>query len=137
MIANKINNFKGGILTFDYGYTQKKNSSTLRSIKNHKHINILSEPGNADITSNINYKLFIKLFKEKNLKVEKVVTQSEFLQKLGIIQRANMISKNITFKEKADLFYRLKKLIHHKEMGNIFKVFFAENKKTKFSLGFE
>ena len=73
----------------------------------------------------------------KNLKVEKVVTQSEFLQKLGIIQRANMISKNITFKEKADLFYRLKKLIDNKEMGDVFKVFFAHNKKTKFSLGFK
>ena len=69
--------------------------------------------------------------------VEKVVTQSEFLQKLGIIHRANMISKNKTFREKADIFYRLKKLIHNKEMGSAFKVLFAQNKKTKFSLGFK
>ena len=66
-----------------------------------------------------------------------MITQSEFLQKLGIIHRANMISKNKTFKEKANLFYRLKKLIHKNEMGNTFKVFFAQNKKTKFSLGFK
>ena len=137
LIAEKINNFKGGVLTFDYGYTHQKNYNTLHAIKKHKYINILSKPGNSDITSHINYKLFLKIFKEKNLIVEKVVTQNEFLQRLGIIQRANMISKNKTFKEKADVFYRLKKLLHYKEMGNIFKVFFAQNKKTKFSLGFK
>ena len=137
LIAKKINNFKGGILSFDYGYTHQKNQNTLHAIKKHKHTNILLQPGNSDITSHINYQLFLKIFKEKNLEVEKVITQSEFLQKLGIIHRANMISKNKTFKEKADIFYRLEKLIHNNEMGNTFKVFFAQNKKTKFSLGFK
>ena len=137
LIAKKIKSFKGGILSFDYGYTRQRNRDTLRSIKKHKHRNILFQPGNSDITSHINYQLFLRIFKEKNLKVEKVTTQGEFLQKLGIIHRADMISKNKTFKEKADIFYRIKKLIHSKEMGNVFKVFFAQNKKTKFSLGFK
>ena len=109
----------------------------MRAIKKHKQTNILLQPGNSDITSHINYQLFLRIFKEKNLKVEKVKTQGEFLQKLGIIHRADMISKNKTFKEKADIFYRIKKLIHNKEMGNVFKVFFAQNKKNKFSLGFK
>ena len=137
LIGEKINNFKGGILSFDYGYTDQKNHNTLRAIKKHKQTNILLQPGNSDITSHINYQLFLRIFKKKNLEVEKVVTQSEFLQKLGIIHRVNMISKSKTFKEKADIFYRLKKLIDNKEMGNVFKVFFAQNKKTKFSLGFK
>ena len=68
--------------------------------------------------------------------VEKIISQSEFLKKLGILERANMLSKKISFKEKIDMFFRLKRLLSHKEMGSLFKVLFAQKKKTKFSLGF-
>ena len=52
---------------------------------------------------------------------------------MGIVERANMLSKKMNFKNKADLFYRLKRL---NEMGNIFKVLFAQKKIRKFTLGF-
>ena len=42
----------------------------------------------------------------------------------------------MTFKEKANMFYRLKKLVDYKEMGGLFKVVFAKKKGNKFSLGF-
>ena len=35
-IAKKINKFDGGLLTFDYGNTTKKNQNTLQSVKKHK-----------------------------------------------------------------------------------------------------
>ena len=53
------------------------------------------------------------------------------------MERANIVSKNISFKAKADMFFRLKKLLHHKEMGAIFKVMFAQEKKLQFNLGFK
>ena len=68
--------------------------------------------------------------------VKKIVTQNEFLQKMGIIERANILLKNKNFREKADMFYRLKKLLHYEEMGYLFKVLFAQKKNTKFTLGF-
>ena len=43
----------------------------------------------------------------------------------------------MNFKAKANMFYRLKKLLHQNEMGKLFKVLFAKKKKNKFSLGFE
>jgi len=42
----------------------------------------------------------------------------------------------MTFKEKANMFYRLKKLLNHNEMGVLFKVIFAQKKGGNFSLGF-
>ena len=42
----------------------------------------------------------------------------------------------MTFKEKANMFYRLKRLLNDKEMGDLFKVMFAQNKNYNFSLGF-
>ena len=42
----------------------------------------------------------------------------------------------MTFGEKANMFYRLKRLLDHEEMGSHFKVIFAQKKDGNFSLGF-
>jgi len=136
LITKKIIKYGGGLLIFDYGYIKQKNINTLQSIKKHKYLDIFSSPSNADITSHINYQLFSKILIENKLKVEKIVTQNEFLQKLGIIERATILSNKISFKKKAEMFYKLKKLLHHKEMGQLFKVQFAKKRGGNFSLGF-
>ena len=136
VIAEKINKFDGGLLTLDYGNTTKKNQNTLQSIKKHRYTNIFVSPGHSDITSHINFKLFHKILKNNNLNVKKITTQNEFLKKIGILERANIISKKMTFKEKANMFYRLKRLLDYREMGALFKVIFAQKKGRKFSLGF-
>ena len=135
-IAKKIDKFDGGLLTFDYGYTAKKNQNTLQSVKKHKYVNIFSTPHHSDITSHLNFKLFHEILVKNNLSVKKITTQNEFLRKIGILERANILSKKMTFKEKANMFYRLKRLIDHKEMGSLYKVLFAQKKSRKFSLGF-
>jgi len=136
IIPKKISKYNGSLLTFDYGYTKNNNVDTLQSIKNHKYSDILSKPGDADITSLINYKLFSEILKKNGLKVKKVIPQNEFLQKLGIIQRAQILSKKMSFREKANMYYRLKKILHYREMGNLFKTLFAQKKNNNFSLGF-
>jgi len=135
-IAKKINKFNGGLLTFDYGYNEKKNQNTLQSVNKHKYTNIFSLSHNSDITSHLNFKLFHNMLKKNSLHVEKIVTQNEFLKKIGILERANILSKKMTFKEKANMFYRLKRLLDYREMGSLFKVLFAYKKGRKFSLGF-
>ena len=136
IITKKIKKYNGCLLAFDYGYNKNNNQSTLQSVKKHKYVNIFSDIGNSDITSHVNFKLFTKVLNKK-LKVEKIVPQSKFLQRMGIVERANILSKEMNFKSKADLYYRLRRLLHSSEMGNLFKVLFAKNKKTKFSLGFD
>jgi len=135
-ISKKINKFDGGLLTIDYGYTLKKNQNTLQAVKKHNYLDIFLKPGHSDITSHINFKLFSKSLSEDNLAVKKITTQSEFLKKVGILERADILSKKMTFKEKANMFYRLKRLIDPKEMGERFKVIFAQKKGRIFSLGF-
>jgi len=135
-IAEKINEFNGGILAFDYGYKGRKNQNTLQVVKNHKFSKIFLRPGGADITSHVNFKLFYEILKKNNLDVRKITNQSEFLQKIGILERANILSSEMSFKEKANMFYRLQRLLNPKEMGSLFKVIFAKKKGKKFSLGF-
>jgi len=135
-ISKKINKFDGGLLAFDYGYKIKKNQNTLQSVAKHRYLNLFSTPGHSDITSHINFRLFQKILKENNLNVKKIKNQNEFLKKIGILERANILSKKMTFKEKANMFYRLKRLLDPKEMGDLFKVIFAQKKNKNYSLGF-
>ena len=135
-IAKKINKFDGGLLTFDYGYTIKKNQNTLQSVKKHKYLDLLLKPSYSDITSHINFKLFHEILSRNNLDVKKITKQSEFLKRIGILERANILSKKMTFNAKANMFYRLKRLLDPKEMGDLFKVIFAQKKGRNFSLGF-
>ena len=46
------------------------------------------------------------------------------------------MSRNLPFSKKVNIFYRLKRLIDKKQMGDLFKVMLIKNKKNKFNLGF-
>ena len=80
--------------------------------------------------------MFYEALSKNRLDVKKITKQSEFLKKIGILERANILSKKMTFKEKAEIFYRLRRLISPQEMGSLFKVIFAQKKGNNFSLGF-
>lgn len=135
-ISSKIIKNQGGILIIDYGYLNGKMQNTLQAISHHKYSDVLKNIGNSDITHNINFNLFHKIV-NKFKKLETIITdQKKFLTKMGIIERAEIISKNQTFSKKADIFYRLKRLLDENEMGNLFKVMLIKNKNNKFKTGF-
>ena len=126
----------GGLLIIDYGYFGKKMRNTLQAIHNKKHSKVLENIGKTDITHNINYYIFDKIVKSyENLSVN-YTTQKKFLTKMGIHERAELISRNKTFKEKADIFYRLKRLTDDNEMGKLFKVMLIKNLEIKTQIGF-
>ena len=135
-ISNKISKYSGGILLIDYGYLKPKNQNTLQSVMKHKKNNILENLGDADITSLVNFELLKEFFIKKNLKVKKIVTQKFFLEKMGIVERANHLSKKMNFNEKSNLYLRLKRLLDIKLMGNLFKVIFAYKFKKDNFIGF-
>ena len=135
-ISNIVKKNRGGILIIDYGYFDKKMKNTLQAISNKKHSNILKNIGNSDITHNINFYLFKKIISKIGGLKEKTTTQKKFLVKMGIKERAEIISRNKSFMIKSDIFYRLNRLIDEKQMGNLFKVMFIKNKGNKFKLGF-
>ena len=136
-IIKKLSKFEGGLLLIDYGYLTPKNKNTLQSLIKHKRNNLLDNLGKADITSLVNFKLLNEYFMKNNLKVKKVVTQKFFLEKMGIIERANNLSEKMSFKEQSNLYLRLKRLLDTKLMGNLFKVIFAYKSNKDNFLGFE
>ena len=136
-ISKKINAFQGGLLIIDYGYLEKKMKNTLQSVRKHRFNNILENFGNSDITYSISFYFLKKILKKLNLQITGITTQRKFLTKLGIMHRAEILAKNLKFSQKANIYYRLNRLIDNKFMGNLFKVMFATKKNNKFKLGFE
>ena len=135
-ISKIIKKNLGGLLIIDYGYNDTKMKNTLRAISKHRFTNILKNMGNIDITHKINFDLYKNLIKQIGDLETNFTTQKEFLIKMGILKRAEIISKDLNFSKKADIYYRLKALIDEKHMGDLFKVFLIKNKKNKFKLGF-
>jgi NADH dehydrogenase [ubiquinone] 1 alpha subcomplex assembly factor 7 len=135
-IFKLIKKNKGGLLIIDYGYFAEKMKNTLQAIHKKKYSEVLENIGKTDITYNINFhfiKKIIKNFKDLNVNF---TSQRKFLTNLGIHQRAEIISKNKTFTKKADIFYRLKRLINEKDMGDLFKVMLIKNSSNNSQTGF-
>ena len=124
-ISKKILKLKGCIMIIDYGYLQPNNQNTLQSVMKHKKNNLLDNLGRADITSHVNFSLLNEFFLKKNLKTKKIISQKKFLENMGIIERAKILSKRMNFKEQTNLYLRLKRLLGSRLMGNLFKVILA------------
>ena len=135
-ISKIIKKNNGGILIIDYGYLNYKMHNTLKAISNQKYSNVLENIGDSDITHNINFCLFKNIIKKIGKLEENITTQRNFLINIGIQKRAEIISKNLVFSKKVDVYHRLQRLIDQKQMGSLFKVMFIKKKNSKFNLGF-
>ncbi len=139
-IVKKISVLSGGILLIDYGYLELCNKSTLQTIMNNKKISIkslLNNVGKADITSLVNFRLLNEYFLKKNLKVKKIVPQKFFLERMGIVERAKILEKKMTTKQKNYISITLNRLLNKNLMGNLFKVIFSFKSKNTSFIGFD
>ena len=136
-ICGIIKKNDGGILIIDYGYLNSKMHETLQAINKHKYSNVLEDIGKSDITYNINFNIFEKYTSQFDGLNSVFSNQKKFLTSMGIIQRAEIVSENIPFSKKSDLFYRIRRLIDEKQMGELFKVMLIKKTSNKFKTGFE
>jgi len=135
-VINKIKINNGGILIIDYAYLEKKMKNTLQAVSKHKYCDVLKGFRNSDITYNINLNLINLIIKKLGSCSSISTTQKKFLTRLGIFDRAKILSEKMPFSKKADIYFRIKRLIDDNQMGYLFKVMFVTNHKNKFKLGF-
>ncbi len=139
-IVKKINSLSGGILLIDYGYLNVVNKSTLQAVMKNKRVNMVSflkNLGKADVTSLVNFNLLKEFFLKNRLKVKNIVSQKFFLEKMGIIERAKILERKMSSKQRDYMFSTLIRLLHKEQMGNLFKVIFAYKAKNSNFFGFK
>tara|TARA_Y100001935_G_scaffold64380_1_gene54037 strand:+ start:646 stop:1710 length:1065 start_codon:yes stop_codon:yes gene_type:complete len=135
-IIKTISKLSGCLLMIDYGYLKPNNQNTLQSVIKNKKNNLLQNLGNADITSHVNFSLLKEFFIKNKCRVKKVISQKEFLIKMGINTRAEIIAKKMKFRDQTNLYLRLKRLLSPKLMGELFKVILVYKCKNSNYLGF-
>ena len=136
-VAKRIHKTRGAALFLDYGedFTQ---SDSLRAFKKHAQINILSEPGVADITADVDFAACCRVASRRDVKAYPPIGQGEFLLRMGIVSRAEQLIEldSTTEAEASNIVAGVRRLVDHGEMGKRFKVIAIADKGLSGLVGF-
>jgi NADH dehydrogenase [ubiquinone] 1 alpha subcomplex assembly factor 7 len=111
----------GAILAIDYGYPKTRTGETLQAVSRHAFADPLEAPGEADLSAHVDFGALTEMARAAGLTPHRVTPQGEFLKRLGIFERAEMLSKaNPALADTIDA--SLRRLTDTKEMGELFKV---------------
>lgn len=112
---------KGCFFAFDYGgMPLQTTGDTLQSVKDHKKVSIFDFPGEADLTSQVNFEEILNIINPKGFSQVCFETQGDFLIKAKIFETLSKAiqtdSSQMVIQTKA-----VEKLISPHEMGSLFK----------------
>ncbi|SEV94635.1 SAM-dependent methyltransferase, MidA family [Cognatiyoonia koreensis] len=109
----------GAALIIDYGDWASL-GDTLQALKNHTSIDPFSAPGEADLTAHVDFAAIAKHV--TRAEVTRLTTQGVFLERLGITQRAQALTKGLKDEALKSHIAAHRRLTHPAEMGDLFKV---------------
>ena len=119
-ICSRIVESGGGALIADYGHNGEK-SNTFRAFKNHKLCDPLEDPGNSDLTADVDFN-YLKNSCSDEVLVYGPEGQRLFLHRLGIELRKDRLLQSCTNTEiKSDLESSYHMLTDKDQMGQRFK----------------
>jgi SAM-dependent MidA family methyltransferase len=112
----------GGIALFiDYGHERSAPGDTLQAVRGHAFAPVLHDPGEQDLTAHVDFEAVAHAAAESGAIATAVVTQGNWLERLGIRARADALIK--TNPNQADeIRAALDRLIAPGKMGELFKV---------------
>jgi NADH dehydrogenase [ubiquinone] 1 alpha subcomplex assembly factor 7 len=113
---------QGGILLIiDYGYDGPELGETLQAVKGHRSVNPFEAPGGHDLTAHVDFTTLAAMAMLHGARVIGPVSQGDFLQRLGIVDRAAALARAQPSRghEIAEAYRRL---THAEEMGSLFRV---------------
>jgi len=121
ILSEKILRNNGAALFIDYGYFEGF-GDTLQAVCNHKYSNPLTNLGETDLTTQVNFKSVYDTAIRKGLRASSLNSQGDFLKGLGIQLRAESLAQKMTLAQKQLHFNAIDRLIKEDEMGGLFKV---------------
>lgn len=120
-ISDHIAQFKGSALIIDYGYCHTGYGDTLQAIRKHRFDDIFAHPGEADITSHVDFLSLQEIASKSGLNTA-TQTQGEFLLNMGLLDRAGQLGRGKTPAQQQQLQADVERLAAPDQMGDLFKV---------------
>lgn len=108
----------GWALIVDYGY-ETGASASLQAVRGHHGAGILDRPGETDLSAHVD---FAALAASTSAPAFGPIAQSDFLCRLGILQRAESLKARATHSQRAAIDAALARLIDPGQMGTLFRV---------------
>jgi NADH dehydrogenase [ubiquinone] 1 alpha subcomplex assembly factor 7 len=112
----------GAGLIIDYGHRKSALGDTLQALKAHTPRSLLETPGQADITSHVDFEELARAFQSAGVAVNELLTQGEFLNHMGLAIRTEALARTLRFREHDQFVAASKRLADDVEMGQLFKV---------------
>jgi SAM-dependent MidA family methyltransferase len=122
LLARRIGRQGGAALVIDYGHVASRFGDTLQAVRRHKFADPLTDPGTADLTTQVDFAALARTAQREGATVHGPITQGAFLRRLGIEQRAARLKQSATPQQAADIDTAVARLTAPDQMGELFKV---------------
>jgi len=121
-LAAHVKAHGGAGLVIDYGYLGEAHHDTLQALKSHLFHPVLADPGAADITAHVDFLSLMDIARDGGNHVGPLITQGEFLTRMGAQLRLEMLLRQATPEQRENLVTGLQRLVSPQAMGELFKV---------------
>lgn len=114
----------GAALLIDYGHLNTGFGDTLQAVKDHQFTDVLAAPGEADLTSHVDFEALGTIARKSGANTFQPITQGDFLLKLGLLERAGALGHSKDDQTQNDLHAAVERLAGagQDQMGALFKV---------------
>ena len=121
LVAKRLLTNGGVALFIDYGHEKSATGDTLQAVRSHRFSPLLDSPGEQDLTSHVDFEIVAQAARDEGVLVTSLVTQGEWLNRLGIAARAEALAK-ANPEQSEDIASALGRLTAADQMGELFKV---------------
>jgi NADH dehydrogenase [ubiquinone] 1 alpha subcomplex assembly factor 7 len=112
----------GGVaIIMDYGHKRTSPGDTLQAVHEHRFAPVLDRPGEQDLTAHVDFEAITRAARDAGAAVTAIVSQGEWLIRLGIEARAEALSR-ANPNQASDIEAALHRLTSDDAMGKLFKV---------------
>ncbi len=111
----------GAALLIDYGHTELRGGSTLQAVRDHRKVDPLAMPGEADLTAHVDFETLARIARSHDVRWLGTVPQGQWLTALGIDMRTEALAK-MAPQYAAQLQQDKNRLVGDDQMGLLFKV---------------
>jgi len=118
-IVGRISEQSGAALVIDYGRIVSGFGDTLQALRHHEKVDPLAAPGEADLTVHVDFAAILGACFDSGAACA-ILTQGEFLRRLGIEERARALAAARP-ERAARIGRQLERLIGDDAMGVLFK----------------
>lgn len=128
-IASRIASDTGAGLFIDYGHLETGIGDTLQAVRSHRYDDPLAHPGEADLTSHVDFAALADAVRSVGLDPE-MTSQGLFLLEMGLLERAGQLGANAGDAVRNRLQSEVERLAGPQAMGELFKVIsFSSNRR--------